>query len=248
MTSKDLFSKHAEDYAKFRPHYPAELFKYLSTLTNEHDLAWDVGTGNGQAAVELAKHYQQIIATDLSQKQIASAAAHPKIKYEICKAEASTLPDHCADLITVAQALHWFDQSAFHAEVRRVSKKSGAVLAIWGYVVTRITPEIDRIVDDYYENSIGKYWEPEREIVASHYQILKFPFEEMESPKFAMTATWSLQHFIGYLNTWSATQKAIQVLGRNPLEDFIPKLEAAWGSAAQQIARWQLAPRIFKIK
>ncbi|HYG65995.1 MAG TPA: SAM-dependent methyltransferase, partial [Thermoanaerobaculia bacterium] len=64
MTFKDHFSGHAADYASFRPGYPAVLFERVAALPRHRRLAWDCGTGSGQAAVGLAEHFERVIATD----------------------------------------------------------------------------------------------------------------------------------------------------------------------------------------
>ncbi|MEK7716601.1 MAG: SAM-dependent methyltransferase, partial [Pseudomonadota bacterium] len=70
MTFKDHFSQHAGDYARYRPDYPEALFAFLTKSVTQHELAWDCGTGNGQAALGLAGHFDRVIATDPSQTQI----------------------------------------------------------------------------------------------------------------------------------------------------------------------------------
>src|SRR5689334_7229839 len=107
MTFKDHFSRRASLYATYRPHYPESLFQYLVGLTNDHDLALDCGTGNGQAAVELAKYFKRVVATDPSSAQIRNAEARDNIEYRVAQANEAVLPARSADLVTVAQALHW---------------------------------------------------------------------------------------------------------------------------------------------
>ena len=175
---KDLFSAHSNDYAKFRPTYPATLFDYLATLTPPSSTVWDCGTGSGQAAIELASRFQKVFATDPSEKQLTNAMLHPNIKYSVATAENSKLDSHSIDLITVAQAFHWFNHEQFFNEVRRVSKP-GATLAIWSYALAMITPEIDVAVMDLYQGLLESYWEPERKLVATGYATIPVPFPEL---------------------------------------------------------------------
>lgn len=84
-TFTDLFSQQSDIYAQYRPHYPQQLFDYLASLTSGHELAWDCGTGNGQAAVCLAALYNQVLATDPSEQQLKHATQHPKVLYKIQK-------------------------------------------------------------------------------------------------------------------------------------------------------------------
>ncbi len=138
----DFFSEQARVYARFRPQYPGELFAYLASAAPGRELAWDCGTGNGQAAQDLARHFRRVIATDASADQIAQAAQHERIEYQVARAEDVSLDDHSVDLITAAMAVHWFDLDSFYAVVRRAAKRDG-VLAVWMYHLPVIDPAID---------------------------------------------------------------------------------------------------------
>src|SRR5216110_2684818 len=127
MKFKDHFSGQAVEYAKFRPHYPGELFEYLTSISPRHELAWDCATGNGQAAVGLARHFDSVIATDASAQQIASAELNDRISYRVAPAEASGIDSASVDLTLAAQALHWFDIDRFFREAKRVSRKNGVL-------------------------------------------------------------------------------------------------------------------------
>jgi SAM-dependent methyltransferase len=184
MTFKDHFSKQAADYAKFRPRYPHEMFEYLGNLSPTHQLAWDCGTGNGQAAVALAEVFDGVIATDASEKQIAKAQPHERVEYRVARAENSGMQPETLDLVLVAQALHWFDLPRFYEEVRRVLKNNG-VFAASAYNLLRIEPAIDEIVNRYYHEVVGPFWPPERKLV-ENFADLSFPFHEIEPPKIQM--------------------------------------------------------------
>lgn len=137
---KDNFSRQSIDYAKYRPHYPEELFGFLMPLLKEHHLAWDVATGNGQVANLLAEYFNQVIATDISENQLKHAIQKHNVMYRVESAEQSSLPDASVDLITVAQAIHWFNFEAFYREVRRTLKPNGLIVVI-GYPLFSIEPE-----------------------------------------------------------------------------------------------------------
>src|SRR5450631_1709703 len=130
--AKDLFSNQAGDYARYRPSYPAALIEYIARFVSEKKLAWDCATGNGQAAVLLSDYFEKVIATDLSEKQLLQAAPKENIVYSAGKAEQTSFADNSFDLITIAQAYHWFQFSDFEKEATRVAKP-GAVIAAWGY-------------------------------------------------------------------------------------------------------------------
>ena len=245
-TFKDLFSVQAEDYSKFRPTYPVELFNYFASLTDNHNLAWDVGTGNGQAAIELTRYYKKVVATDPSQKQLEQAIVHKNISYHVAAAEKSPLLSDSVDLITVAQAFHWFKQKEFFDEVKRVSKP-GAFLAIWCYGLARINPEVDAKIMDLYAGTLGNYWEKERKLVEEGYKNELIPFAEINSPEFSMKANWSLEHLIGYLSTWSAMQKYTKDEGQSPLPKFYAEIQQIWGEELTKTITWKINLRISRV-
>jgi SAM-dependent methyltransferase len=243
MTFKDHFSRQAADYARFRPGYPRELFDYLVSIAPSRQLAWDCGTGNGQAAVALASLFDRVIATDASEKQIMNAEPHERIEYRVAPAEDSGIESETLDMIVVAQALHWFDLDRFYAEARRVLKPDG-VLAASAYHLLHIEPTIDEVLNRYYYKVVGPFWPPERQLV-EQFADLPFPFHEIDPPKLEMTAQWNLDHLIGYLQTWSSTQRFIAGKGGNPLEQIGDQLRNAWGNP-QQMRKivWPLILRV----
>jgi SAM-dependent methyltransferase len=243
VSFKDYFSKQAADYAKFRPRYPQELFAYLGGIAPTCGLAWDCGTGNGQAAVGLASVFERVIATDASEKQIANAQPHARVEYRVAPAENSGMDSETVDLIMVAQALHWFDLDRFYTEARRVLKPSG-VLAASAYNLLHIEPAIDAVVNRYYHQVVGPFWPPERELV-ENFVDLPFPFHEIASQRFEMTAHWNVHHLVGYLRSWSSTQRFITAKQRDPLDEISHELCAAWGSEKQmRHVIWPLTLRV----
>lgn len=244
MAFKDHFSSHAADYARYRPHYPAELYAALAARCEDHALAWDCGTGNGQAAVGLAAHFDRVVATDASAEQIAQAEPHPRVTYHVAPAPRSPLAGASADLVTVAQAIHWFDVDAFYAEVRRVLKPGGA-LAVWTYGLQRVAPEIDPLLDRFYRAIVGPYWPPERRHVDAAYRTLPFPFAEESLPVPPMTMDWTLDELLGYLGTWSASQRYLRATGEDPVAQIREDVAAAWGEpgAARRVT-WPLYIRL----
>lgn len=243
MEFKDHFSRQAADYAKFRPGYPQELFDYLGSIAPSRQLAWDCGTGNGQAAIGLASVFDRVLATDASEKQIAKAEQHERVEYRVAPAEDSGIESETIDLIMVAQALHWFDLPRFYEEARRALKSNG-VLAASAYNLLHIEPAIDAVVNRYYYEVVGPFWPPERELV-ENFADLPFPFRETESPKLEMTADWDLEHLIGYLKSWSSTQRFISAKDSDPLDEIADQLCAAWGNAKQtRRVIWPLTLRV----
>lgn len=244
---KDHFSTRSGDYAQYRPGYPLALIDYLAGLAPGRDLALDCGCGTGQLSVLLAEAFSRVMATDASPQQIENATPHERIDYRVAPAAQSGLPEASADLITVAQAAHWFDLDAFYAEVGRVLKPQG-VIALITYGVIKTDGEVGRILDDFYYHVIGPYWPPERRHVEAGYQTLAFPFAEITPPDLAMTAEWSLSEVLGYVDTWSAVRGAEAALGRAPYEQFCAALTTAWGDPTQrQTIGWPLSLRVGRV-
>jgi SAM-dependent methyltransferase len=243
---KDHFSVQAEDYSLFRPEYPPELYHWLASLCNETKLAWDCATGNGQAAVALTNHFSYVIGTDASESQIYRALTYPRVEYEVALAHQSPLKDHSVDLITVAQALHWFDFQLFFEEVKRVAKPN-AVLAVWCYELHQITPAIDAVINKFYTEIIGQFWPPERKHIEQAYSSIEFPFDAIKAPHCTMNKQWTLDHLLGYLGTWSATQKYLAVHGTDPRDKIIDELTSAWGSDETKTVTWPVTIKTFRI-
>lgn len=245
-TFKDLFSLQAADYARFRPVYPPELYAWLAAQAPAKGLAVDVGTGNGQAAVALARHFERVIGVEPSDDQRANATPAANVEYRRGTAEATTVDAASADLLTVAQAFHWFKHAAFFAEVRRVVRPGGC-LAFWCYGLTTISPEIDAAVYYLYEDLLGGYWEPERKLVEQGYRNIAVPFEELAAPAFTMQMTWTFDHLLGYLGTWSPRKRFLAERGKDALEIALPGLRQAWGDAGERPVSWPLSVRAFRI-
>jgi ubiquinone/menaquinone biosynthesis C-methylase UbiE len=241
----DHFSSVANRYADFRPHYPVELFDYLATLVPQTSTVWDCACGNGQATVDLAAQFDQVIGTDASKEQIASATPNPRIEYRVAPAEQSGLPNQSIALVTVAQAVHWFNFDRFYDEVKRVLTPNG-LIAVWAYGINMVEGDaVNKLAQQYYAETVDPYWPPERKLVEDGYRTIPFPFREMTPPAFHMEARWTLDELIGYFSTWSATNRYIKANGNNPLEPLAKELKQVWGNTEhrRQIV-WPLSVRI----
>ena len=224
----DHFGSVSSSYAKFRPTYPADLFDWLVAIVPGHAAAWDCACGSGQASVDLAARFERVMATDASAGQIESAVPHARVEYRVASAEKPGLPDASVDLVTVAQALHWFDVNAFYAEARRVARP-GALLAVWNYPRPRfVDAELDRHFLEFYGGVVGPYWPAERRHIESNYTTLPFPFEELAHPEFGLTLRWNLEQVLGYVSSWSATARYRKARGDDPVPLLRASLQGAW--------------------
>jgi ubiquinone/menaquinone biosynthesis C-methylase UbiE len=238
--SSDHFSPVAQQYATFRPSYPDELFDWLASVAPQRKLAWDCGAGSGQATVALAARFEHVLGTDISAAQLASAPTLANVEYLVTPAETTVLPDHSADLIAVAQALHWFDLPAFYAEVQRVLKPQG-VIAAWGYNRFLIEhPELQRIIDNFYVDTIGPYWPAERVHVENEYRHLAFPFPRIHTPRFSLQREWSREHLLGYLRSWSAVARFQAANGTDPVDALEKEINPYWPDGKSYWIDWPL--------
>jgi SAM-dependent methyltransferase len=244
MKPKDHFSGCSGRYAAFRPRCPRALFCWLADLAPARRRAWDCACGSGQASLDLVEYFDQVVATDLSDAQLQQAAPHPRIDYRVATAEASGLPDASIDLVTVAQALHWFDTERFYAEARRVLQPAG-LLAVWSYGVCHVDlADADRLLQKFYREVVGPYWPPERRHVESGYRSLPFPQSDIAAPHFDMSLPWTLDQLLGYVGSWSATAACICAGNADPLPALGAALAACWGGAEQRRPiRWPLIVR-----
>jgi hypothetical protein len=230
---KDNFSQQSSLYSQFRPDYPAELFEYILKVVPHKKTAWDCATGNGQSAFSLSSHFEKVIATDISSKQLDNAEKAQNIFYSVQPAEQTNIESNIIDLVTVAQAIHWFDFEKFYAEVKRVAADN-AVIAVWCYTLLRINEPINAVLDNYHFSTMAGYWDAERKYVDEGYQTIPFPFEKIKTPGFFIEKYWTIDELEGYLNTWSALQKYIAVNKRNPVPELIKSIQPFWGNNSKQ--------------
>jgi len=240
----DHFSRVAVAYASFRPHYPDELFTALADLSPGRRRVWDCATGSGQAAIALARAFDRVVATDVSAAQVRQATAHPRVTYHVATAEAPGLAEASFDLITVAQALHWFDLKRFYAEAERVLVPGG-LLAVWTYANLQVDGgPIDRALGEFYSEVIGPYWPEERRLVETGYRTLPFPFDELAIASPPMAASWTRSRLLGYVRTWSAVQRYIEAKGENPIPALEQRIAPHWNDPeSPRRIEWPLTVR-----
>lgn len=243
---KDNFSKQAGLYAKFRPGYPEALIRRVVDLVPEKKLAWDCATGNGQVAKMLAPHFRQVVGTDISKKQLDHATALPNVTFQIGKAEKTDFADSSLDLITVGQAIHWFDHGGFHREVSRIAKPGG-ILAVFGYPLLTTAEPLNGAIAHFYHQIVGPFWDAERRHIDERWARIPFPFEKIEMPHFEQRYVWTFPQLLGYLKTWSACQHYLREKGEHPVELFQNELKKAWGNTDTCEVVFEIFTRVGKV-
>lgn len=224
----DHFSRDSRSYARFRPRYPDVLFDWLAALPSQRRVGWDAGTGSGQAASMLRSRFDRVIASDPSLSQLRAAAPGSGVRYFAATAESSALRRASVDLVTVAQAFHWLDHPRFFAELNRILAPGGAV-AVWCYATLVAGSAIDAVITPFYRQTVGPFWPYERRHVDLGYRHFEIPIEEVVMPAMAIHGALSLDDFLGYVRTWSAVGRFIEVKGYDPVEALKDELGSVWG-------------------
>lgn len=194
----------------------------------------------------LAAHFDRVEATDASAEQIRAALPHDAVTYTAAPAESTPFADASFDLVTVGQALHWFDAERFFAEVIRVAAPGG-ILAAWCYETCTVSDAVDSIVGHLYEDLTGPFWPPERAIIERGYRDFELPGQEIDAPAFEMALEWDTPAMLGYLRTWSACRRYREQHATDPVDLVAEALEAAWGNRSRTV-RWPLRVRVSRLR
>lgn len=213
-------------------------------------LVWDCATGNGQAARDLARYFDRIIATDASADQLREAPPIANVEYRVATAEESRLGDHSVHLTTVAQALHWLDLDRFYAEVRRVTVPDG-LFAAWSYGACNAGADVEGLLREFEHGTVGRYWSAGRRWVDEGYRTIPFPFQEVTMPAFVLRATWTLSQLGEYLRSWSAVAKYRRQQGKDPVAPLLEQIGQHWrteGPAAIREITWPLTVRVGRVE
>ncbi|GLQ16460.1 hypothetical protein GCM10007879_07090 [Maritalea porphyrae] len=224
---KNHFLKGGALYSTSRPTYPEALADVLMASCVERGHALDVGCGSGQLSVLLGDRFQKVTATDPSQTQLDSAVSHATVTYKMEPAEQISLPNNSVDLISAAQAAHWFDLDLFYNEVRRIARPN-AVIALVTYGVPTMKGDIGRLFEKFYWQDIHSFWPDGRQHVENGYKNLAFPFVEREMPELSISRQWSLNQLIAYIYTWSAMRRARDAGNGRIIDEFIREARRCW--------------------
>ena len=246
-TPTNWFDAGGSAYAAHRPDYPPALADFLAQACSTHALAVDVGCGTGQLTRLLAPHFDAVVGLDSSADQLHNAAPAAGVSYQQASAEHLPVAPGSANLITVAQAAHWFDLSAFYAQVRQVAAP-GAVVALISYATPQLEPDLQPRFARFYADDLGAYWPAERRQVDSGYAELEFPFAEFDYPPLAIERNWTLADTLGYFGTWSAVRRAREAGQQPMLQAYAEALAAQWGDPLQRRAIfWPINMRIGRL-
>ena len=232
MNHQQLFNEKSQHYANIRPQYPQEIYEYLASICQEQNFVWDGACGNGQASVGLGRYFAHVEATDISEQQIAHAIQNPKVTYTVQAAEKTNFSDNQFDLVTVAQALHWFDLNLFWTEVKRVLKPAG-IFATWGYSWFSVDDQVDATIKEIFLKILDPYWAPQNKLLWDHYRQIPLPFKQLPVPKIEMKMRWDLNQLFTYLQSWSATRLCIEEIGTDFLSVAYESVKLVWGEESK---------------
>ena len=164
----ERFTNRADDYAAHRPTYPLELLDLLERerVLRPGDVVADLGSGTGILTELLLARGYEVHAVEPNAAMAEAAAARlgrdPRFRSVPGRAEATGLPDASCDVVTAAQAFHWFDVDAFRREADRILRPGGRVMLVWNIRRTDSTPFLreyeallQRVALDYQKISAG---------------------------------------------------------------------------------------------
>nr|WP_199068267.1 class I SAM-dependent methyltransferase [Chromobacterium sp. ASV5] len=225
------FGVYSDLYARYRPAYPEALYRWLLPLCPDTGRAWDCATGNGQTALRLGESFARVDATDISSAQLSEAQGHARVFYRECPAEVTPFDDACFDLVTVSQALHWFHHASFWPELARVLRPGG-IFAAWGYHSCEVSPEVDKATAILMA-IIEPFWSSRCQLLWDGYRHAGCPLPQLAAPSFTIVSDWTLEQYLGFLNTMSASKLCKQALGENVLDDALLRIARAWGAQGE---------------
>ena len=241
--AQDHFSAIAAEYRAGRITYPKELYEYLSSACREKLLVWDCATGSGQAATDLSSHFDRVIATDISDSLLSLTSNIDNVMFRCAPAEDSGIEPDSVDLVTVAQAIHWFEHADFWKEVSRVLKPGG-VLAFWGYVWPTVDDRIDALLGEF-RRTIAHCWPKRSRYLQECYRDIEAPFGRIESPDFYLEENWTVSDYLAHLASWSGTRYFRDKSGEDPLEAIKKDMECIWGQG-RRLVRWALVLKVYR--
>lgn len=181
MQPTERFTQTAQNYIKYRPHYPKEVLQVLidECHLTSHNIIADVGSGTGILSKLFLENGNTVFGVEpnLAMREAAETYLKKYANFYSVNgtAEMTTLKNHSVDIITVGTAFHWFDIEKTKIEFKRILKSPGWVLLVWN---VRDIDQSDLLMD--YENLILKYGVDYRESNAKKFD--KIAVQEFFSP------------------------------------------------------------------
>ncbi|KAH9507378.1 hypothetical protein Btru_057954 [Bulinus truncatus] len=219
--------KLARTYAAYRPHYPVEVFDKIASyhdelLTNVRGLAVDVCCGTGNSTLPLVKLFNEVVAVDVSEDQIATLPRHiPNLTSHVCLAEdMRMIKSGTVDLVTIATGLHWVNIRKFLKEAQRVLKPGGT-FAAYTWVVDKLDNEE---ANRFYREAFGifkDYYTSKPIIAVEKYQSVDFPFKDLRRYDIEMREEMTIDQFTGCLQSIHATKLYYEA---NPGTDVLSEI------------------------
>lgn len=169
--------------------------------------------------------------------------------------ERDVAPQSSIDVVTIAQAIHWFDLPSFYKQVKWVLKKPHGVIAAWCYTVPEVNDSVDAVLQQFYRISTGPYWEPQRKLVDQKLSSIDFPFEPVDGVdhtgpfQFVAERSMVFDNYLTYLRSWSAYQtareKGLELLSDDVIEEF----KRAWAENGedQKVVKYPIYLRIGRV-
>jgi len=135
--AQQRFSSRVADYVRYRPGYPAALIELLCEkcgLRRERVVA-DVGSGTGLLSKVFLDNGNRVIGVEPNDEMRVAGdeflAEYARFSSVKGSSESTTLGNASVDLVTAAQAFHWFEPAATRREFARILKPGGSVVVIW---------------------------------------------------------------------------------------------------------------------
>lgn len=131
------FADRVDNYVKYRPHYPQEMFDFLLSkhILTENSVIADIGSGTGISTEPFLKLNLEVFAIEPNKEMREAAekllSVHKNFHSVNATAENTTIKDHSVDIIVAGQAFHWFDKEKAKQEFKRILKPEGYVVLLW---------------------------------------------------------------------------------------------------------------------
>ncbi|KAL4426897.1 hypothetical protein ABPG74_008821 [Tetrahymena malaccensis] len=242
MQKTDLFGRknQGQNYDKYRPKYPSKFFDLILKDLNSKESYLDVGCGTGQMLFKLNSHFKIAVGTDLSEKQVSVATEKISnnqnyMNVKVIQSDANNLISSLQknslplnyDLVTVGQALHWFEVEKFLqlTQSKILNQNQNSRLAVAAYYWDGFDIDINneqlsgKQIHEQYYNSIKNYYDFDRDNLYSNYKHYPFNkyFEQTSEDSFIEKDIFQLDDLVRYMKTSSAYNTLVEQNSKNPI-------------------------------